>query len=896
MNEVLESGLTIEDVRTYLEFTHGTVLEIEEEDSFNNAFRLLAFFTPILCKYIGDNIVLVRFYFADSVQNIATEQKISPSWSLSNLPDQLPPVGVMKGLGINALMGFIQQIPQNNSSQELIPLSKEDTTMRPMTPLDSAPDDPQREYSTKGMSNFLRKSIKTIGMSYPGQNADSNVIHRLTTTRQSKLKTLGRTITIANRLLVNDDSLDCKQSTIGQRSALERDHSLRMGNPSTFKAEDHNADMPILEKELSRRIYLLPDKSTFSLKCIILLLLSILPLISQFSVGLVKLDIKFEVYREIRTKLIYIDRSSWAIWAVVQFMQGVDNTRLILDGLIAKDIYAIWNVPDLLESEQSRLGLYVSQIITYQRQVDLAMLNTTFKTDYLRTPLNFHIRTYEYDTEGKWKTVLRKPSEAVALIQPPVDAYILNTNLSTLEGGPVIWEDRDLDLTTEFFRKNIQGDFQAYTSQVCDLVKSYFLGITAISYQVSIWSQFSNAIALSATVAFMLVGFLVWGCYTRRRLLEELILKPDDMQTAQSLNSQQLKRLAVIQNDTKEAFIHPTQYFQVKLVKEHKEVAHGKKSKLNPMFKKRPNYARRGILKNEGFLFPGVGLRLLILLGLLCAAAALELFTALGYIREVKRVQNMIFVYAATIDMWNTAFLMQQATESAIIWGNNIKITEIPALDAAKNYREFFEKVVLRDFSNTRNMDLGNFTADYNRIVFGEHSLCDDLRDTKGEKFVNCGEGVSAFIDDSYFTIIRKTNALFDQVQQSLEVVIEDKYQRLNIMSETTYSFYRAYNMQYDEFWTEIYYRTTIPLIRAMDLIINKDKSLENNLNPDKEFYIKMYGGILTVCGILVAYLFVFPVLRIIALAKTISMLIPLELHLSNKLFVQRLKRKSKLR
>ena len=285
----------------------------------------------------------------------------------------------------------------------------------------------------------------------------------------------------------------------------------------------------------------------------------------------------------------------------------------------------------------------------------------------------------------------------------------------------------------------------------------------------------------------------------------------------------------------------------------------------------------------------GIGRRIFALFVILMLAMLTELATIFGTLKEARIVHNLMQVYSDTIDLWNIAFLVTQAIDSSILWGNSNLIMQKPSIVTARDYFYILQKKTIPSLQSQAANDLGNFTDLYKHIISGDFDFCNNLLTTYPIECSRCGQGEAYMWSSNLNNVFMKVTSILDQTILNLERSIDNKTERYAILHESNYKAYRAYNARSNRSLSEMYYTIMLPLSANLETIINPDNSLKTNTNKDSIFYAKLYGSIAVISAIIVYIIFVNRTLHLLNVASAMLPLIPLRLLMTNKPLVLRL-------
>ena len=409
---------------------------------------------------------------------------------------------------MGTVLGFVSKIANDNEADAGF-----GTTNRMVT-IQESPED-----------SVFSKNPKTNLMKSGSRNMTN--INRLITTTTSRYVFMAYGNTVA---MTQGDSMDRSDDSsvmIENKNGNEKAHvkpkkSMTLGSVVSVRGKiDYEAH------ELAKYVYRVSKPKTFTIGCLILLILFFAPMAFQVAVGLNKFDVKFEVLKEIKFKSKALDLTSWSVWALVLVNIKIDGSRMVQNGIIPNDFYAEYNYTDIVGTCTKERFQVAQQLILYLRRVDNFMMNTTFNFEYSQFPRYSSIKTYSYDDRSGqivWSQNTKNIFEAVAYIQPIVDDFTIKRNDTTWAGGP-IGIDRDKDPEAELIRRNLQDDLQAYVLEAVEMTKAYFLMITRHSIDTIYWSQYINAITTASVIFLIGLVMILYTSFTNRSLRKTLMFK-----------------------------------------------------------------------------------------------------------------------------------------------------------------------------------------------------------------------------------------------------------------------------------------------------------------------------------------------------------------------------------
>lgn len=338
------------------------------------------------------------------------------------------------------------------------------------------------------------------------QESNLSRVHPIPVSKKRRGRPQGTRVDKLRKMSAMRDVLS-KKIMKAKDKKLHQSHKSSGSSISYYSIKDMTLERVIHEHINPRRLHI----STVLVTLMILLLCGI----NIESVD-IKIPIQQQTNSDLKEQLIVADVFSWEIWGQVYPVMFLDIKRAAKEGKIPIDIGIDYGHPDIIVRADRKFQQASAYQYEPERTIDKKVRNLSFPhlfnyNNWVGTEVDVHFYESNKETnETVWRIERLHRKIAVGVM----NAFAINftkRNYSALQGQdgfiPNIGEDRNADPDEEFYRRNLNGNFN----------REYYLrSLDFYEYLKNVGKQNENYVLLTmlGTLIVTLVLFFSFVIYT----------------------------------------------------------------------------------------------------------------------------------------------------------------------------------------------------------------------------------------------------------------------------------------------------------------------------------------------------------------------------------------------
>jgi len=243
------------------------------------------------------------------------------------------------------------------------------------------------------------------------------------------------------------------------------------------------------------------DSLWYNVLFLLLVGLFMAAIILQAVIGYNKYNTFAILQRDIEHRIMSTDQASMALTSAVNLAMYIDLSKAVEDGKIKDIHFSEFDTPSILMAVHELSQSLKGKMYYYSKKVDLSMINVSYKNivdlgyfTYDQTIVSYFIDFNQSANNDNvfWYKSAWGAKKFLQYMQPYIDSYITATKVHPLTG--------QLEMIRDYLSLALSESVMGYLATISDIVKSYFVGESQMSYNNILTAQLGSIMSLAAII------------------------------------------------------------------------------------------------------------------------------------------------------------------------------------------------------------------------------------------------------------------------------------------------------------------------------------------------------------------------------------------------------------